>query len=297
MCTVVQFTFDCGHNHKLRKSRCHGKFHKERRDSRKAACCAEPYLITKLSIDCGPCQQIDWEKFWAEKLGRAQIFLAALIRAGMPGVQQVSDQIKTMEDEHNQDAWSIRQKFPPLCKPSSIERVKLRTRAPGCSPLSKEVRPEDVVESRVKSFVEGDDDDDYIRSTDPLHPVTTDYSHPLDNADTSWFNEYLSQEEIKLAESPDIAFDPGSNPWNWDATNAFNSCIDCNGASRGSNIEQNSSELIAWGPDAEPLPSSDVIGMDGVKSAKDEEKATDGSQVAEVLNAFWECIHAGNSTH
>jgi hypothetical protein len=232
------------------------------------------------------------------------MFLAALVRAGMPGVQQVSDQINTMEDEHNEDAWNIRQKFPPLHKASSIERVKIRTQAPGGSHLSKEVRPEDVVEFRVNSYVERDDDD-YIRSTDPLHPITTDYSYPLDNADNSWVNECLSQEETKLAESPDIGFDPGSSSWNWDATNAFDNCTDGNGASKALYPERPSGGFIAWGPDAEPIPSLGVIRMDGVQTekgeekdeVKDEEKDMEGSKLAEVLNAFWECVHAGNSIH
>jgi hypothetical protein len=167
-----------------------------------------------------------WERSWGEKLERAQTFLTGLTRAGLPGTKQVSEQINKMEDEHNKDAWNIRQRFPPLHKASSIERVKIRTNAPRNSHLRKEVRPEDVVEPKVKGYMEGDDDDDYVRSTDPLHPVITDYSHPLDNSDDSWVDAYLSQEEARLPESPDIGFDPGSNAWNWGAPDVSDNWMD-----------------------------------------------------------------------
>jgi hypothetical protein len=293
MCKVVQFTFDCGHNLRLRKSRCHGKFRKETRNSRKAACCAEPYIIRRISIDCGQCQQIGWEKSWTEKLERAQTFLAGLTKAGLPGAQQVSEQIKKIEDEHNEDAWNIRQRFPPLHKASSIERVKIRTIAPQNSHLRKEVRPEDVVEPKVKGYMEGDDDDDYVRSTDPIHPVTTNYSHPLDDVDDSWVDEYLLQETSKLPESPDI--DPESNAWNWGALDAPETWTGNYGVSPEFNTKQPSDNFVAWGLEAEVLPSSGGIGMDGPKTKEEED--IDKSQVAEVLTAFWECVHADNSAH
>ena len=296
MCKVVQFTFDCGHNLRVRKSRCHGKFRKERRDSMKAACCAEPYLNTRFSIDCGQCQQMGWEKSWAVKLERAQTFLVGLTKAGLPGAQQVSEQIKMMEDEHNEDAWNIRQRFPPLHKPSSIERVKIRTNAPRNSHLRKEVRPEDVVEPKVRSYMEGDDDDDdYVRSTDPLHPIITNYSHPLDNADDSWVDAYLSQEETKLPDSPDIGFDPRSNDWNWGAVDASENWVDNTGVSPGFNMVQRSGNFAALGPEVEVLPSSGIIGIDGLKT-EDEEEA-DENKVSEVLTVFWECVHADDSAH
>ena len=198
-----------------------------------------------------------------------------------------------MEDDHNEDAWNIRQSFPPLHKASSIERVKIRTIAPQNSHLRKEVRPEDVVEPKVKGYIEGDDDDDYVRSTDPIHPVTTNYSHPLDDVDDSWVDDYLSQETPKLPESPDI--DPESNAGNWGAPDAPDTWTGNYGVSPEFNTKQPSGNFVAWGLDAEALPSSGVIGMDGPKTKEEED--IDKSQVAEVLTAFWECVHADNSAH
>jgi hypothetical protein len=231
-----------------------------------------------------------WERSWGEKLERAQTFLAGLTRAGLPGTKQVSEQINKMEDEHNKDAWNIRQRFPPLHKASSIERVKIRTNAPRSSHLRKEVRPEDVVEPKVKGYMEGDDDDDYVRSTDPLHPVITDYSHPLDNSDDSWVDAYLSQEEARLPESPDIGFDPGSNAWNRGAPDASDNWMDNHVFSPDFNTGQNSNNFVAWGPDAGVLPSSVIVGINGLKTEEEEE--ADESQVSSVLTAFWECVHA-----
>ncbi|KAF2790006.1 hypothetical protein K505DRAFT_252118 [Melanomma pulvis-pyrius CBS 109.77] len=210
MCKVVQFTFECGHHLKLRKSRCLGKVSKQRKIGPKAACCAEAYLTTKLSFDCGECQQILWEKAWNYKLERAKEFQSHLVKAGLPGAYKVSQEINNMEQEHSQEAWNIRQKFPPIHK-VPIERVEPSTETQRESNLRKEVRPEDVVVVDQKREEANDDGEGFWTSTDSFQ----DQSLALHNTDSSWVDNFLAPQDTELPESPGDGFDFGSNAWDW----------------------------------------------------------------------------------
>ncbi|KAF2125992.1 hypothetical protein P153DRAFT_346760 [Dothidotthia symphoricarpi CBS 119687] len=218
MCKVIQFRFTCHHTLRLRKSSCGGTRHKTTRNSTKAACNADAYITRTLSHDCGACQQKEWDDTWKRKLERAESFAKTLTGRGIPGTEEVAELVKQLEAQYAAAAWDMRHAFAHAHRPS-VARVGISHREIALSPLSREVRPEDVVE-RVQfkdwAHEEYEYDGDYVASTDPMHPVdNTSYSHPLYYDDDSWVLNHLTAEEIQ-DEGPGVAFDFGESTWGWD---------------------------------------------------------------------------------
>jgi len=287
MCKVVRYTFNCGHHLKLQTSQCRGKFHREKRGGKRAACCAEPYLTTKFSYNCGECEQTEWEDAWRERLDRARRFLAGL--AGLPGRDQVLEEIKNLESEYSRDAWNLRQKFPPIHK-KLIGRVAPGG-ARGTSKLRIELQPEEISLDGKTNEIEAEEDEDTLESTDPFHPITLDYSHPLDNSDNSWVEEYLAQKEAEIPQAPNMGFEPEPDTWSF-----WNKHISEDHLDNGTNTDgpgvSHAPSLMAWGLDAENPASSNSIGMNGLRT---EDSKPTGEQVEDVLRAFWNAVN-GSAT-
>jgi hypothetical protein len=178
----------------------------------------------------------------------------------MPGMNEISTLVKELEEQHYVASWEARNmQIPPHAFKKSVARVGISDHQTAPSPLKQEVRPEDVVDSRkehVKDWTEMNEDDydgDYVASTDPIHPVNTDYSHPLDDDDGSWILNHFSPEEMA---SPVGNLDFDQNGWSWD-----------------DNDDHNDSEK----------------GVNSMLAASQEENTT--SQKELIIEAFWSFVN------
>ncbi|KAH7065905.1 hypothetical protein BKA63DRAFT_481904 [Paraphoma chrysanthemicola] len=217
MCNIVTFRFTCQHTLRRRRSRCNGTKHKITASSIKAACIAESFLTIYLRVDCGPCQHTAWDEGWRRKLERATEFLEKLRQRNMPGEMEVERLVRELEAEYASASWDTQNVFAPAIK-RSVGRVKHTWRERATSPLPREVFPDDVVETVKREWSEMEEheyDGNYVASTDPIHPISTDYSHPLDDDDGSWVLQHLSSEDVQAtSDDTDIDFNQGSH-WTW----------------------------------------------------------------------------------
>ncbi|KAF1357313.1 hypothetical protein EJ07DRAFT_129713 [Lizonia empirigonia] len=208
MCKSIKYWFSCQHGFRLRASQCGGTKHKTVRGGLIVACKSESYLNIVIPIVCGPCQYQAFEEGWKQKLLVAETFLQKL-EEDFPGVQEVVALVEQLTDEFNTASWNTRSLFPHFPKESPI-RVTLGQFEKRPSPLRRDVLPEDIPEPSDTTHPEHPDyeyDWDYIASTDPLHPVDTNYSYPLDDVDPSWMLDHLSLEEFEEP-SGEVDFDP-----------------------------------------------------------------------------------------
>lgn len=203
MCKVTRFYFKCSHEVKLRKSQCGGTYHRVKRNGRSVACTADAYIHINLKFDCGPCQQTGWENSWKQKLEKARTFRENLAGASLPGVEEVFELVKELENEYDVASWNIRTKFPPSAK-SHVSKVKPGENVRKQSPLAQEVRPDDVFIDKEKD-VGGDDDVEY----EPIN-----YDNPLLSLATGWIDDYLPE---SAGDSPDqlTTLDFTSEQWVW----------------------------------------------------------------------------------
>lgn len=129
----------------------------------------------------------------------AELFLKKLRERQYPGVQEVTALIEQLKDEFNTSTWDTRVLFPHAHKERAV-RVTLGYFEKMLSPLRNEVLPEDIPEPTDVIGPEHPDyeyDWDYVASTDPIHPVDTNYAHPFDEVDPSWMLNHLSPEEFE----------------------------------------------------------------------------------------------------
>ncbi|KAF2875337.1 hypothetical protein BDV95DRAFT_538971 [Massariosphaeria phaeospora] len=289
MCKIAKYQFACWHQFKLPISRCRGTFHKERRFVEvRSACNPEPYITIALPIDCGACQQARSEDQYLAKIKRGNDFREDLVKTRQPGVKEVSRLIEQLQNTHDATTCWGSHRFYPSNSRKAIERVPAGARVVQKSPLSQEVYPEDIVIKEPLKEDHDDGDEDYVRSTDPLHPIDTNYAHPLDDGDMSWLAEHLSPEELASSGSSDGGFVLGSSGWGWDAESdgrAAHSTDDCTNDGDG----QDASFLTAWGPDWQGTPTSAVFGMDGLLPPTDDDHS---AAIAETVKHFWEIINA-----
>ena len=85
------------------------------------------------------------------------------------------------------------------------------------SPFSREVLPEDIpepVEVIGPDHPDYEYDWDYVASTDPVHPVDTNYAHPLDEVDPAWLLSHLSPEEFEQS-GEGVGFDASEANMVW----------------------------------------------------------------------------------
>ncbi|KAF2624721.1 hypothetical protein BU25DRAFT_347286 [Macroventuria anomochaeta] len=213
MCKIMEYWFSCQHGFQLRISQCGGTKHRKVRGGLTAACKSESYLNIVFSIDCGPCQHETFEKGWNRKLEWAKTFRGKLREKEMPGMQEVAALVEQLEDDFNTASWNTRAVFPHFHKERSV-RASLGHFRKAPSPLRQEVLPSDIREPPEvidPNHPDHEYDWDYIASTDPLHPVDVNYTHPLEEVDPCWMLNHLSPEEFEQA-GGEVGFDANESP-------------------------------------------------------------------------------------
>jgi hypothetical protein len=175
----------------------------------------------------------------------------------------------------------------------SVYRVNVSDHTKAKSPLLQEVRPEDISDTRPKEWAEMDEedyDDNYIASTDPIHPVTTDYSHPLDDDDGSWMLNHFSPDELdSSAEAVAVDFEKEHN-WSWgdDSNDEWKEENSDDDTGQWDTTTKPEEGLMAWGPEAEVTSASVELDMHGLLR---NEEAIQKEHVQEVVKAFWAVVN------
>ncbi|KAI4629795.1 uncharacterized protein J4E87_002982 [Alternaria ethzedia] len=213
--------------------------------------------------------------------------MAKLIEKRMAGVDEISTLVRELDEQYYVASWDARN------MQISSHAFKKSVARTARSPLTQEVRPEDVVDPKKhnKDWTEMDANDydgDYIASTDPIHPVSTDYSHPLDDDDGSWIFNHFSPEEMEPT-AGDLDFD--QNGWSWDNSDHANDSDSEKGGIRvvAKSQEENTTsqigdnDLIAWGPEASASSKLSKISMDGL--SMEQRHAEEQRKI--IIDAFW----------
>ncbi|KAI4653603.1 hypothetical protein J4E93_001369 [Alternaria ventricosa] len=231
---------------------------------------------------------------------RARLFLAKLTEKRMPGVDEISTLVRELDEQYYVASWDARNmQIPSHSFKKSVARVSITYHQTARSPLTQEVRPEDVVDPKkhMKDWTEMDEDDydgDYVASTDPIHPVSTDYSHPLDDDDGSWILNHFSPEEMESA-AGDLNFDQSG--WSWDNNDNVNDS-DSDSEKGGTPMiaksqEENTTsqtgddDLTAWGPEASASSMLSKISMDGL--SVEQKRAKEQKEL--IIDAFWVVVN------
>jgi len=268
------------------------------RTSIRAACTAESFLTVYVQTDCSPCEHKLWESNWECKLGRARAFLIKLTEKQMHGVEDITALVKELEEQYYVASWDARNmQIPSHAFKKSVSRVSITYHQTARSPLTQEVRPEDVVDPKKhnKDWTEMDANDydgDYIASTDPIHPVSTDYSHPLDDDDGSWIFNHFSPEEMEPT-AGDLDFD--QNGWSWDnSDNATDNDSEKGGIrvvarsqEENTTSQIGDNDLIAWGPEASASSKLSRISMNGF--SMEQKHAEEQRKI--IIDAFWVVVN------
>lgn len=232
------------------------------------------------------------------------MFERELKNKSSPGVQDISALIKALEDKYAIESWNTRNIFNQTPK-SSPTRAAISDYKQAPSPLSNEVQPEDIVEvERTKKWAEMDEDDydgNYIASTDPLHPVNTDYAHPMEDDDGSWTFDHLPSSELE-SPSEDCAIDFYDTCWKWEDEGKGHTSVTpastCNddrediitGSLKNATDGSTAQEPTARRPNTETLSFPTSHSMTG--SGEDE---THRERIEQVIKAFWDFV-GGNTT-
>jgi len=268
------------------------------RTSIRAACTAESFLTVYVQTDCSSCEHKLWESNWESKLGRARAFLIKLTEKQRHGVEDITALVKELEEQYYVASWDARNmQIPSHAFKKSVARVSITYHQTARSPLTQEVRPENVVDPKKhnKDWTEmgaNDYDGDYIASTDPIHPVSTDYSHPLDDDDGSWIFNHFTPEEMEPT-AGDLDFD--QNSWSWDDSDHANDNDSEKGGIRvvDKSQEENTTshngdnDLIAWGPEASVSSELWKISMDGL--SMEQKHAEEQRKI--IIDAFWVVVN------
>jgi hypothetical protein len=174
----------------------------------------------------------------------------------MLGVDEISTLVRELDEQYHVACWDARN-MPLHAFKKSVARVNVSDHKTARSPLIQEVRPEDVVDpkERMKDWSEMDENDydgDYVASTDPIHPVSTDYSHPFDDDDGSWIFNQFSQEEMDASSNGDVVLDFDHDGWNWDNDDSKKSTTTTFNTSQEDNptTQIDNDNLILWSPEA-----------------------------------------------
>lgn len=206
----------------------------------------------------------------------------------MLGTPEISALVKELEDQYYVASWGARNISHAFKK--SVARVSVSDYRTVRSPLKQEVHPEDIVDLKEKDWAEMDDHDydgDYIASTDPIHPVSTDYSHPLDNDDGSWIFNHFSSEELEASNNEDVVLDFDQTGWSWDNDNSENSIPILRSQEENHTLKTDEKDLIAWGPGAEAPHMSVDISMNGLITREKLEK----ERIELTIEAFWTMVN------
>jgi hypothetical protein len=179
----------------------------------------------------------------------------------------------------------------------NVARVNVSDHRKARSPLLQEVLPEDIVDERSKEWTEMDEEDydgNYVASTDPIHPVSTDYSHPLDDDDGSWMLNHFSSEELEEQADAAVAVDFDGHAWSWGEDSADNRTTEVPTEWKEEHSNDDTGQwhttdgFIAWGPEADATAASAVLDINGLRTEKTTMLA---ERVQEVVKAFWEVVN------
>lgn len=219
----------------------------------------------------------------------------------MPGVQEVAALVKGLEAEYATASWNTRTMFAHGPKPS-VARVKHSYYEKAASKLPQEVRPEDIVDKTEKEWTEMEDHDydgNYDASTDPVHPVSTDYFHPLDDDDGAWILEHLSGAgAVEMADGDNLDFENGHG-WSWGEDNSdpeAQSSADAwqeevakpfEGTRSSHSTEKSDNTLTTWGPEANGPVSTAIIQLNGLTRREEERKA----RIEQVIAKYWSVVN------
>lgn len=215
---------------------------------------------------------------------------------------EVARLVEELEKEYAQAAWDSRNSFAHSTR-RCISRVAVgSTYQYTRSPLKQECLAEDVVEPvKEKEWAEMEEeeyDGDYVASTDPMHPVSTEYTHPLDDDDGGWIVEFLISGGEGETQSVEEVGNLEASPWSWgdgesgDGTAAVEVGNDktekarCDSAVSlpGDDAYQTGSQtLMAWGPEADEKSSSGEVTMSGLATLDD--------RIAATIQAFWAVVN------
>lgn len=206
------------------------------------ACRSEPYLTFVFAFDCGPCQHQAFEDGWRYNLRLAESILGKLKQKSLPGVRKVEALVEQLNEDFNSASWNTRTLYPHAHRERTL-RPSLGQFHKTPSPLSKEVLPEDIPEP-VR--VVGPDhpnyeyDWNYVASTNPVHPVDTNYAHPLDEVDPSSMIGHLSPEEYDQS-GEGVGFDASETNTVW-----------------GSSLEEINAQPTKWAEDSTAWAYDDI---------------------------------------
>lgn len=241
MCTVIYYSFDCGHYITRCRSRCGGTKVKVRPDKRKAACSALGYITIKRSLPCSVCSREVWTSRWQSRLERAERFYNGMVERKLPGAEHVSHLVQQLNKDYDFETWKLKDTLPPdeREKPKRVVPAATSWSKPPSSPLKREVLPEEVVLPVVPEAVDYGDDDDYVRSTDPLHPVSTNYEIISAGIDDAYLETLLAGDTGEIAGDEQDEHVSFGTAWDWndeaqdptdsveEAASGFNSkCLD-----------------------------------------------------------------------
>jgi hypothetical protein len=297
MCNILTFRFACTHTLPHRRSRCAGTKHRVTATSIRAACTAQSFLELRLRTACGPCQQAAWDASWKARLARANAFLTGLRERDLPGAREVGDLVKGLGEEYAREEWGSRSVFAGANK-AGAARVKHSYHVRTASKLPYEVRPEDVVETRAKEWADMDErdyDGDYVASSDPIHPVSTDYTHPWEDDDGAWAVRYLEAEGGDGDGAGEDALDLDAHgSWVWDGGGDASASNE-NTESTTRDSETQTTHHDGWpghqddSPDASPDATTQLASND----ARPAPEHT--AQISQVIQAFWSLLDAATT--
>jgi hypothetical protein len=136
----------------------------------------------------------------------------------------VSDLVKELDKTYELESWELKDNFPYGNK-EKVRRVtpaKVRWSKLPPSPLRQEVQPEEVVLPAIAELVNDDDDDDWVRSTDPMHPIDTNYELVFAGVDDDLLDFLTGGEGGEIARADSDDSDPFASNWDWNdkVTNA-----------------------------------------------------------------------------
>ena len=229
-------------------------------------------------------------------------------------MQEIAILLHTLEDEYTSASWTARHVFAPPPSRSRIPRVPSTDFKRISSPLVQEVQPDDVVlRPPSKQWIDMDHDDydgDYVASTDPLHPVCTEYVDLMghDTDDDSWVGNHLALADEIGSLSVDDGVDVNGTKWVWseekDDTGGARNCFE-GIEERGSDyVSGRVSELLdptslAAMPDIMPghlnAASPPPLGQETCSDELEDEQIILAAQVRQAVEAFWKAVNGDAS--
>jgi hypothetical protein len=153
---------------------------------------------------------------WQMRLDNARAFYDGLVKEKLPGAAEVSDLIKELENAYELESWELKDNFPYGNK-GKVRRVnpaKVRWSKLPPSPLRQEVQPEEVVLPVIAELAYDNDEEDWVRSTDPLHPIDTNYELLCAGIDDDLLDS-LTEEREENENADSRGSDPFSVNWDW----------------------------------------------------------------------------------